>query len=680
MAWASPTAHVHDVAMLLLLVLVQCPASSSCPGGVDFIFEGFHQPSNLSVDGSALILSSGALQLTNSSNHIMGHAFFHSPIKILQGESESTLEVTHWSTIFVFDIVTSSESGSGHGLAFVIAPSKQLPGAFDQDYLGVLGPTTNGNSSNHVFAVEFDTQSIAALNEPNGSHVGVDINSVVSTVSEPSSYYTDDNKRVAMPLDSGRPIQAWIDYDGTTNVLNVSIAPVPMPQPQRPLISTQVDLVPVFKSNMYVGFSSATGKLASSHYILAWSFRTNNGSAQHIDLSRLPKVPRPSPSPPKSAIIKIAALACASTLLVTAAVWAMILLVRRRAALAETLEDWELEQPHRFSYKDLYRATKGFKKSELVGAGGFGQVYKGVLRRSGDEVAVKRMSSSNTREAMRGFVAEIASLGRMRHRNLVELRGWCRRGQDMFLVYDLMPNGSLDKHLFGDGERSLSTWAERLEIIKGVASGLTYLHEEWDQVVVHRDVKPSNVLLGDGMVARLADFGLARLYDHGSSSGQLATATRVVGTLGYMAPELTASGRPTTSTDVFAFGVLLLEVACGRRPIQRDDTTGLDVTLVRWVRRLALRGDVMLALDPRLHCMRYEEQDQAKLVLWLAMMCSQDKPDARPSMRQVCRYLDGELTVQEDAALIFSNTPDFSMGLGWSSCGTMSFTSLRDGR
>ncbi|GJN19989.1 hypothetical protein PR202_gb07310 [Eleusine coracana subsp. coracana] len=243
-------------------------------------------------------------------------------------------------------------------------------------------------------------------------------------------------RRVSASLESGEPIQAWVDYDGVTKVLNVTIAPVSVTttRPRRPLISRAVDLLPVFKNDMYyVGFSATTGNLSSSHYILAWSFRTGG------DLSSLPQVPNP-PTPPlsRSAVIKIVALAYAGTLAVIVAAIGLALWLRRRAVLAETLEEWELDHPHRLPYRELYIATKGFKASELLGAGGFGQVYRGVLRRSVGVVAIKRISNNGT-QGMREFVAEVASLGRLRHRNLVELRGWCKRGQDLLLVYEYMP-------------------------------------------------------------------------------------------------------------------------------------------------------------------------------------------------------------------------------------------------
>ncbi|KAM0896420.1 hypothetical protein ACQ4PT_023206 [Festuca glaucescens] len=226
---------------------------------------------------------------------------------------------------------------------------KCSPGQSAEQYLGLLGKGNLGNSSNHVFAVEFDTvQASGLLNETNGNHVGVDLNSLVSALSEPAGYFTDDGGRnVSVPLESAQPIQAWVDYDGRARVLNVTIAPASVStRPHRPLISHAIDLTAIFKQDMCVGFSAATGKLASSHYILAWSFRTD-GVAQSIDLSRLPKVPKtPAPPPSMSTVIMIVALSCAATLVMVVVAIGQTLWLRRRAALAETLEEWELDHPH----------------------------------------------------------------------------------------------------------------------------------------------------------------------------------------------------------------------------------------------------------------------------------------------------------------------------------------------
>ncbi|THU46823.1 hypothetical protein C4D60_Mb09t08950 [Musa balbisiana] len=333
------------------------------------------------------------------------------------------------------------------------------------------------------------------------------------------------------------------------------MASIQMAKPQKPLLSATIDLSSVLTDPMYVGFSSSTGSILTSHYILGWSFKMN-GVAQALDYSLLPSLPRVRPEPGSKALAISLPLASAGLVLIV--VGALVFKVRWRVKYAQLLEDWELEYgPHRFSYKDLYEATKGFKDKDLLGIGGFGKVYKGVLQTSKSEIAVKRVSHES-RQGMREFIAEIVSIGRLRHRNLVQLLGYCRRKGELLLVYDYMPNGSLDKFLYGQDKPTLD-WATRFRIIKGVASGLLYLHEDWEQVVIHRDIKASNVLLDHELNGRLGDFGLARLYDHGT----VPLTTHVVGTMGYLAPELVRTGKAATTTDVFAFGIFLLEVYKG---------------------------------------------------------------------------------------------------------------------
>ncbi|KAK0585108.1 hypothetical protein LWI29_023534 [Acer saccharum] len=318
----------------------------------------------------------------------------------------------------------------------------------------------------------------------------------------------------------------------------------------------------------------------------------------------------------------------------------VVFLIRRKRKFAEVLEDWELDYgPHRFKFKDLYIATKGFKDKELLGSGGFGRVYRGVLSTSKLEIAVKRISHES-RQGMREFIAEIVTIGRLRHRNLVQLLGYCRRKGELLLVYDYMPNGSLDKYLFDQPKVTLN-WSQRFRVIKGVALGLVYLHEEWEQVVIHRDIKASNILLDSDLNGRLGDFGLARLYDHGTDP----QTTHIVGTLGYLAPEHTRSGKATTNTDVYAFGAFLLEVASGRRPIERKE----DSILVDWVFAFWYRGEILEARDPNLGTEYVAEE--LELVMKLGLMCSHSEPSARPTMRQVVQYLERNIQLPELSGL-----------------------------
>lgn len=203
---------------------------------------------------------------------------------------------------------------------------------------------------------------------------------------------------------------------------------------------------------------------------------------------------------------------------------------RERAAT----EDWEFEYwPHKMTYREIDAATDGFSDENVIGFGGNGKVHKGVLQ-GGTEIAVKRISHEN--DGMREFLAEVSSLGRLKHRSLVSLKGWCKKEKGTFmLVYDYMENGSLDKRIYYDfDEPKMLNYNDRIRIIKDVASAILYLHEGWEAKVLHRDIKASNVLLDKYMNGRLGDFGLARMHGH----GQAASTTRVVGTVGYLAPEV----------------------------------------------------------------------------------------------------------------------------------------------
>ena len=264
-------------------------------------------------------------------------------------------------------------------------------------------------------------------------------------------------------------------------------------------------------------------------------------------------------------------------------------------------------------------------------------MYRGALPTNSLEDAVKSIFKE-TNEALKEFIAEISSLGRLQHRNLVRIRGYCRRGAKFFILYDYMPNGSLDKMIFGM-TKSVLTWAQRCRILRDVAAGLLYLHEEWEQVVVHRDIKSSNVLLNSEMNAKLGDFGLARLYEH---RGDPQT-TRVVGTLGYIAPELLNTGRADPGVDVFSFGILMLEVACGRPAVDPSLDDAEQVVMVEWVRKLHAKGRLADAADPNIGGDFVE--DEMEKVLKLGLVCCNPQPEERPSIRQVLQVMEGEVSL-----------------------------------
>nr|XP_023924332.1 L-type lectin-domain containing receptor kinase IV.1-like [Quercus suber]POE95825.1 l-type lectin-domain containing receptor kinase iv.2 [Quercus suber] len=598
-----------------------------------FIYNGFHQ-ANLHLDGTARIHPNGLLQLTNNSELQVGYAFYQLPLKF--NASSGLTQSLSFSTNFVFAIVPETPSKGGHGIAFTISPSWKFTDVVASNYLGLLNASNNGLSTNHLLAIELDTIEGQEFQDIDNNHVGIDVNSLKSIESATATYFSDqERKNISLELVSGNPMHLWIDYNETEKLLNVTLAPTSIPKPNRPLLSTHINMSQILLESMFVGFSAATGAVTSDHYILGWSFN-KSGQAQSLDVSKLPQPPRQRKSKDKRGqITMILIIAVVVVLiLVTGAIF-----ILRRKKYAEILEDWENEYgPHRFSYKNLCKATKGFTNKELLGEGGFGKVYKGTLRSSNIQIAVKRVSH-DSKQGMKEFVAEIISMGRLRHRNLVQLLGYCRRKGELLLVYDYMSNGSLDKFLYGNEKPKLN-WLQRFQILKGVASGLLYLHEEWEQVVLHRDVKASNVLLDAELNGRLGDFGLARLCDHGTNT----QTTNVAGTVGYLAPELTRTGRATTCTDVFAFGAFMLEVACGRKPIEPQGQPE-EVILVDWVLECWRKGAILDASDPRLESNYVVEE--MKLVLKLGLLCSHSTPAARPSMKQVMQFLDGNADLPE---------------------------------
>ncbi|XP_027158013.1 L-type lectin-domain containing receptor kinase IV.1-like [Coffea eugenioides] len=611
--------------LVVACILAGCAALND-PG---FSYNGF-QSANLIVDGAARIRRNGILELTNTSDSRkggMGHAFFPNPINF---KNTSNSSVFSFSTYFVFAMVPEFPTlAGGHGIVFVIAPTRGLPGAQSKGFLGLFNESNNGNATNHVFGVELDTDETNDFGDINDNHVGIDINSLRSKAAKPAGYQASNGSDLDISLTSGQPIQIWVEYNGLDKQIDVTLAPLSQGKPNASLLTLSYDLSPILKRKMYVGFSSSTGSRPTSHYILGWSFQIN-GIAQRLDLSRLPKLPRVGKKEASQLLTIGLPLICVIS--TSIAISGVVYYVRRKRKFAEVVEEWELAYgPHRFKYKDLYIATKGFKDKDLLGAGGFGKVYRGVLPTNNIEVAVKKVSHES-RQGIREFVAEIVSIGRLRHRNLVPLLGYCRRKSELLLVYEFMSNGSLDRFLYNQKDYTLN-WNERFRVIKGVASGLLYLHEEWEQVVIHRDVKASNVLLDSELNGRLGDFGLARLYDHGTAP----QTTHVVGTLGYLAPELNRRGKATTGTDVYAFGAFMLEVACGRRPIEPAAPTE-DVVLVDRVYSCWNRGEILEAVDPKLGADYVIEE--AELVLKLGLLCSHSEPTARPSMRQVLLYLE----------------------------------------
>lgn len=294
-----------------------------------------------------------------------------------------------------------------------------------------------------------------------------------------------------------------------------------------------------------------------------------------------------------------------------------------------------------FTYEELARATDGFSDANILGQGGFGYVHKGVLP-NGKEVAVKSLKAGSG-QGDREFQAEVEIISRVHHRHLVSLVGYCITGSQRLLVYEFVPNKTLEFHLHGKGQPTMD-WPIRLKIALGAAKGLAYLHEDCHPKIIHRDIKAANILLDYKFEAKVADFGLAKL----SSDAETHISTRVMGTFGYLAPEYASSGKLTDKSDVFSFGVMLLELITARRPIDRAQSY-MDDSLVDWARPLltkALEDNNFDSLvDPRLEN-NYSHEEMARMVA-CAAACVRHSARRRPRMSQVVRALEGEASLSD---------------------------------
>ncbi|KAJ0078515.1 hypothetical protein Patl1_24469 [Pistacia atlantica] len=288
------------------------------------------------------------------------------------------------------------------------------------------------------------------------------------------------------------------------------------------------------------------------------------------------------------------------------------------------------------SMEVIRQLTDNFSEANILGKGGFGVVYKGELH-DGTKIAVKRMESNAMgTKGMKEFQAEIAVLTKVRHRHLVALLGYCINGHDRLLVYEYMPQGTLAQRLFEwrDNCYSPLTWKQRVTIALDVARGVEYLHSLAQQSFIHRDLKPSNILIGEDMRAKVADFGLVKI----ATDGKYSVETRLAGTFGYLAPENAATGRVTTKIDVYAFGVVLMEIITGRKAL--DDTMPDDrAHLVTWFRRVLInKENILKAIDETLNPDE-ETMESIYRVAELAGHCTARKPHQRPDMGDAVNVL-----------------------------------------
>ncbi|KAL8129878.1 hypothetical protein V2J09_019033 [Rumex salicifolius] len=295
----------------------------------------------------------------------------------------------------------------------------------------------------------------------------------------------------------------------------------------------------------------------------------------------------------------------------------------------------ESSKAQTFSYQEMADATDNFQLSCLLGEGGFGKVYKGTLQRTNEVVAIKQLDR-NGAQGMREFVVEVLTLNLADHPNLVKLIGYCAEGDQRMLVYEFMPLGSLDCHIHDMKPNQMPLdWNTRMKIAAGSAMGLEYLHDKMKPPIIYRDLKCSNILLSDDYHPKLSDFGLAKV---GPAGDKTHVSTRVMGTYGYCAPDYAMTGQLTFKSDIYSFGVVLLELITGRKAIDNRRPRH-EQNLVAWARPLFKdRKSFSKMADPALNGM-YPTRGLYQ-ALAIAAMCLQEQPNLRPLIGDVVTALN----------------------------------------
>ncbi|KAL3508361.1 hypothetical protein ACH5RR_027762 [Cinchona calisaya] len=610
-------------------------SSSSSEASLNFDFQSLTLR-NLTLLGDSY-LRNGVVGLTKElgvPSSSSGTVIYNYPIAFFDPESNITAS---FSTRFAFSIGNVNPTSFGDGLTFFLSPDNQTLGS-PGGYLGLVNSSVL--TKNKFIAIEFDTRLDPHFDDPDDNHVGLDIDSLVSMkTANPAS--------LGVSLKSGSLITAWIDYKNEKKRLEVFLNYSSV-KPEEPLLKVDIDLSDYLKEFMYLGFSGSTEGSTELHFIENWSFKT---------LGFMPVRPRTHPHNVSENIVPLnppipvsdsgnkhhrrlglgfgiagPAFFCA---VLVAFGWISVKKWKENKT-EKNLKAELVTGPRQFSYQELKTATRGFHSSRVIGNGSFGTVYKAFFANSGALFAVKR--SKHTHEGKTEFLAELSIIACLRHKNLVQLQGWCVEKGELLLVYEFMANGSLDKVLYQESENGGNPlkWPYRYNIAVGMASVLTYLHQECEQQVIHRDIKTSNIMLDGSYNARLGDFGLARLMDHDKSPLSTLTA----GTMGYLAPEYLQYGKATDKTDVFSYGVVILELACGRRPIEREGGDNKMINLVDWVWKLYSEGRITEAADKRLDG-EFQEEEMRKLLL-IGLSCANPDSAARPTMRRVFQILNYE--------------------------------------
>ncbi|WOL15481.1 L-type lectin-domain containing receptor kinase IX.1-like [Canna indica] len=652
----------------LLLFWGSFPLATSLNFSFNFTgSQGIEDANNLYLNGSISPTNAG-LQLTTNSrtdnvNYAAGRALYRDPLRLWDSVSgDLTSFTTHFSfKIFKFPDINST----GDGIAFFLAPKYEspIPDNSGGEDLGLF----NG-SAHQVVAVEFD--SFSNYFDPPGryDHIGIDVYSVKSIAFANLVNFSITN--------ASNILLGTVTYDGDSMNLTVLLSYTsvyPSVDGRSWNTSTVIDLRKYLPEEVVFGFSATTGASAEAHVILSWDFNSTELQTRS---------PAPAPETHGSRLLLGVVIGVGIILCAIGLVWFGLWQwrTRRRRGADDDLLSMDIlfdqgRGPRSFSFQELLNATSNFAEQGKLGEGGFGAVYRGVLPDMNSlQVAIKKISKGSM-QGKKEYMSEVTLFSQLRHRNLVQLIGYCHEDGEFLLVYQYMPNGSLDKHLY-DPNRLLG-WPERHKIAVGLASALLYLHDEWEKCVVHRDIKPSNVMLDQEFNAKLGDFGLARLVDHHFTG----VTTVLAGTKGYLGPEYEKTGKARKESDVYSFGVVALELACGRKPINYAEPPN-KINLIEWVRELYERGACLEAADQRLNN-EFDERLMERLMV-VGLWCTHQDHKLRPSIRRAIGVLSFDaplpdllplLNMPRQEGYASSSSGGFSMTSGGASLNSISASS-----
>ncbi|CAL5080998.1 unnamed protein product [Urochloa decumbens] len=630
--------------LLLLLSTHYLLQASSVSFNFDFS-QADHAP-NINFQGDAYFNSSNQLiELTKSNrsaglDNSVGRASYAQPVPIW---NDVTGERASFTTTFSFHIETKNinNGNNGDGMAFFLGhyPSS-IPSSSAGANLALFSTgasSTSANGVNRAVAVEFDTYMNAEYLDNSNNHIGIDLNSLISNAS------TNTNVP-GKNLTSGLLMTCRITYDSSTKRLAADLRI----GDANYHVEASADLRQLLPSEVAIGFSGATGIAQELHQVLSWSFNST------LDKSS-PPAPPFSPAPengpgdrgrgflskvPWRIVGPIIGVVITTIAVLFLCLWKQWRRKKRDGSEEPTLEKAPANVPRQFSYRELAKATNNFALQTKLGEGGYAVVYKGQLKNPNRLVAIKnfKLVRESATERRKAFEDEIKVISQVRQRHLVELVGWCidEEKDIVSLVYELVSQGSLHEHLHK--RRSWLPWSRRYQIILDLGCALRYLHGECTECVLHGDISASNILLDGNYVAKLADFGLARLMDHAM---ELKTTCNLAGTPGYIDPDFVSIGKRSRESDVYGFGIVLLETVSGRSPAAASVDHVSPSPLLKWVWTIQRSSAILEAADPRL---RYEstsdQQDQMERVLQVALWCAHTDPTQRPSIKEAMRALE----------------------------------------